>query len=166
MLELKTGQGLVCRFNLQNHSEPECQSPSGGRTRRGGRGRFLPLGFITLSFRQLTTMMVSFLAAFLVSLPFEFPIAGVSFGGRAAVFCVVFGIGYMISSRRVRLLPVELQAVYFLRTKGVEKLRPNLRSLLGSKKPERDPASESGQLTHRARDGRGGLQESRSPDRL
>jgi hypothetical protein len=109
--------------------------------------KVLPLGFITLSFRQLITMMVAFLVGFLVSLPFEFPIAGISFGGRAAVFCVVFGIGYMVSSRRVRLIPVELQAVYFLRTKGVEKLRANLRRLLGSKRPEKDPVSESRQPT-------------------
>ena len=53
----------------------------------------LPLGFITLSFRQLATILLSFLTAFVVSLPFEFAIAGASFGGRAAVFCIVFGIG-------------------------------------------------------------------------
>jgi hypothetical protein len=67
--------------------------------------------------------MLSFLAAFVVSLPFEFAIAGASFGGRAAVFCIVFGVGYMISSRRVKLLPVELQAFYLLRTKGMSKVR-------------------------------------------
>jgi len=48
--------------------------------------KVLPLGFITLSFRQLATIMAAFLAAFFVSLPFTFPIAGLSFGGRAAVF--------------------------------------------------------------------------------
>ena len=83
----------------------------------------LPLGFITLSFRQLVTIMISFLTAFLVSLPFEFAIAGASFGGRAAVFCIIFGVGYMISSRRVKLLPVELQAFYFLRTEGMSRAR-------------------------------------------
>jgi hypothetical protein len=94
----------------------------------------LPLGFITLSFRQLATMMLSFLAAFVVSLPFEFAIAGASFGGRAAVFSIVFGVGYMISSRRVKLLPIELQAFYFLRTKGIRRVRMKLDHLLGSKK--------------------------------
>jgi hypothetical protein len=102
----------------------------------------LPLGFITLSFRQLATMMLSFLAAFVVSLPFEFAIAGASFGGRAAVFCVVFGVGYMISSRRVKLLPIELQAFYFLRTKGISKVRMNLNQLLGLKKRVIDPPAE------------------------
>src|ERR1700752_1146942 len=91
----------------------------------------LPLGFITLSFRQLATMMIAFLAAFLISLPFSFAIAGVSFGGRATVFCGVFGVGYFISNRRVRLLPVELQALYFLRTDGVKKLRRGPRRLVG-----------------------------------
>ncbi len=104
----------------------------------------LPLGFITLSFRQLTTITISFLVAFIVSLPFQFPIAGFSFGGRAAVFCLVFGVGYIISSRRVRMLPVELQAVYFLRTKGVEKLRTTLRSLSSPKKEEGDSGPKSG----------------------
>src|ERR1700737_4103259 len=83
--------------------------------------KVLPLGFIALSFRRLVTIMVAFLAAFLVSLPFAFPIAGVSFGGRATVFCVVFGVGYLISNMRVKLLPVELQALYFLRTDGMKK---------------------------------------------
>ena len=86
----------------------------------------LPLGFITLSFRQLATILSSFLIAFVVSLPFEFAIAGASFGGRAAVFCVVFGTGYMISSRRVKLLPIELQAFYFLRTEGLAQVRMKL----------------------------------------
>ena len=86
----------------------------------------LPLGFITLSFRQLATILFSFLIAFVVSLPFEFAIAGASFGGRAAVFCIVFGVGYMISSRRVKLLPVELQAFYFLRTEGLAEVRLKL----------------------------------------
>lgn len=82
----------------------------------------LPLGFITLSFRQLVTLAVSFLVAYAVSLPFQFPIAGVTFGGRAAAFCFVLGVGYIISSRRVKLIPLELQALYVLRTKASERL--------------------------------------------
>ena len=101
----------------------------------------LPLGFITLSFRQLTTILFSFLIAFAVSLPFEFAIAGASFGGRAAVFCIVFGIGYMISSRRVKLLPIELQAFYFLRTEGLAEVRMKLS---GSKKSAIDSPAETG----------------------
>jgi hypothetical protein len=104
--------------------------------------RALPLGFITLSFRQLVTIMFSFLTAFVVSLPFEFAIAGASFGGRAAVFCIVFGVGYMISSRRVKLLPVELQAFYFLRTEGMSKVRMKLDSLFGTKKRVIDAPTE------------------------
>ena len=94
----------------------------------------LPLGFITLSFRQLATILFSFLAAFVVSLPFEFAVAGASFGGRAVVFCIVFGVGYMISSRRVKLLPIELQAFYYLRTEGMSKARMKLNRLIGPKK--------------------------------
>ena len=100
--------------------------------------KVLPLGFLTLSFRQLATMMIVFLAAFLVSLPVTFPIAGVSFGGRATVFCGVFGVGYVVSNRRVKLLPVELQVLYFLRTDGVKKLRRTLGGLVGRKKLESD----------------------------
>ncbi len=87
----------------------------------------LPLGFITLSFRQLGTMLLSAGAAFLISLPFSFPIDGASFGGRAAVFCAVFGLGFFISSRPVRLVPMELQAVYVIRTRGMVKLTTILR---------------------------------------
>jgi len=104
--------------------------------------KVLPLGFVTLSFRRLATMIIAFLAAFLVSLPFTFPIAGVSFGGRAAVFCGVFGVGYVVSNRRVRLLPIELQALYFLRTDGIDKLGRGLRRLVGREKPENDSLPE------------------------
>ncbi len=103
----------------------------------------LPLGFITLSFRQLATMIVAFLTAFLVSLPFAFPIAGVSFGGRAAVFCGVFGVGYIISNRRVKLLPIELQALYFLRTDGKKKIGKTLCRLVGREKLEKDSSPEN-----------------------
>jgi len=87
----------------------------------------LPLGFVTLSFRQLGTILLSLGAAFLVSLSFSFPIAGASFGGRAVVFCVIFGIGYFISSRPVRLVPTELQVLYVIRTKGLVKFMAILR---------------------------------------
>lgn len=105
----------------------------------------LPLGFITLSFRQLVTIAISFIVAFTVSLPFQFPIAGFSFGGRACVFCLIFGIGYVVSNRRVRMLPVELQALYLLRTRGIGKLRGGIRSHLplgkskGSNEPRPSP---------------------------
>ena len=105
----------------------------------------LPLGFITLSFRQLTTIAISFVGAYLVSLPFQFPIAGFSFGGRASVFCLIFGTGYVISSRRVRMLPVELQALYLLRTREIERLRSGIRRQLyprkiqGSNEPNPSP---------------------------
>jgi hypothetical protein len=108
--------------------------------------KVLPLGFITLSFRQLATVALSFLVAFMVSFPFEFPIAGFSFGGRAAAFCIVFGVGYVISSRRVKLLPAELQAFYFLRTNGVDTARMKWRQLLGQKKLEKVSSTENGQL--------------------
>jgi len=105
--------------------------------------KVLPLGFVTFSFRQLASMIIAFLVAFLVSLPFTLPIAGVSFGGRAAVFCGVFGVGYVVSNRRVKLLPVELQAVYFLRTDGISKLGRSLRRLAGREQLENDSPPES-----------------------
>src|SRR5712691_10112688 len=107
--------------------------------------KILPLGFNTLSFRQLATMIIAFLAASLVSLPFTFPIAGLSFGGRATVFCGVFGVGYTISNRRVKLIPVELQALYFLRTEGMKKAGERLRRLVGWEKLETDSPPEKEQ---------------------
>jgi hypothetical protein len=104
--------------------------------------KVLPLGFTTLSFRQSATDAITLLTAFLASLPFDFAIAGVSFGGRAAVFCTVFGMGYMISSHRVKLLPVELQALYFLRTKGVRKVRMKLNLLIRAEKHVTDLSCE------------------------
>src|SRR5438132_8639804 len=91
--------------------------------------KILPLGFITLSFRELATVSLSFAAAFLASLPFEFSIAGVSFGGRATVFCLIFGTGCAVSGRRVKLLPVELQVLYLLRVLGTAKMKAILGSL-------------------------------------
>jgi len=107
--------------------------------------KILPLGFITLSFRELATVSLSFAAAFLASLPFDFPIAGVSFGGRVTVFCLVFGTGCTVSSRRVKLLPVELQVLYLLRTQGIAKVRAVLRNLLRSRKQKRRSAPEGKQ---------------------
>jgi len=88
-------------------------------------------------------MVVAFLAAFLASIPFTFTIAGLSFGGRAAAFCGVFGVGYVVSNRRVRLIPAELQALYFLRTDGTNKLGAALRRLAGREKLEKGPLRES-----------------------
>ena len=76
----------------------------------------------------MTTIATSFVAAYVVSLPFQFPIAGFGFGGRASVFCLIFGIGYVISSRRIRMLPVELQALYLIRSRGIGKLKASLRN--------------------------------------
>jgi hypothetical protein len=109
--------------------------------------KVLPLGFITLSFRQLATIALTFLAAFLVSLPFEFPIVGFSFGGRVVVFCIVFGVGYMISSRRVKLLPAELQAFYFLRTVGMDTARRSLHRFLGRGKAENSTPTKNARLS-------------------
>jgi hypothetical protein len=54
----------------------------------------------------------------------------------------VFGTGYMISSRRVKLLPSELQAFYFLRTNGVDITQRKLHRLLGQKKAENGTSAE------------------------
>src|SRR2546428_622607 len=107
--------------------------------------KILPLGFITLSLRELATVSLSFVAAFLASLPFEFPIAGVSFGGRATIFCLVFGTGCTVSSRRVKLLPVELQVLYLLRMNGIAKVRAILRNMPRSRKRKRHSSPESEQ---------------------
>ena len=103
------------------------------------------MGFITLSFRQLATMSLAFFASFVVSLPFEFPIAGVSFGGRATVFCLIFGTGCTVSSRRVKLLPVELQVLYFIRIQGTAQVRAILRNLPRSREQKQRSAPESKQ---------------------
>ena len=96
----------------------------------------VPLGFITLSFRQLITIAVSFVAAYAASLPFQFPMAGFGFGGRASVFCLIFGVGYVISSRSVRMLPAELQALYLVRTRGIDRLGGHIRTRLPSRKSQ------------------------------
>src|SRR2546428_1539497 len=107
--------------------------------------KILPLGFITLSLRELATVSLSFVAAFLASLPFEFQIAGVSFGGRATVFCLIFGTGCTVSSRRVKLLPVELQVLYLLRTQGMAKVTAILRNLPRSRNRKQCFSPESKQ---------------------
>src|SRR5438128_9304561 len=107
--------------------------------------KILPLGFITLSFRELATVSLSFVAAFLASLPFQFPIAGVSFGGRATIFCLIFGTGCTVSSRRVKLLPVELQVLYLIRMAGIAKIRAILRNLPRFRKQKQRSAPDSTQ---------------------
>ena len=58
------------------------------------------------------------------------------------MFCIIFGIGYMILSRRVKLLPVELQAFYYLRMDGMSRVRMELDSLLHTKKRVIDAPTE------------------------
>jgi hypothetical protein len=91
--------------------------------------KVVPLGFVNFSLRQLATLLGGVLLGLLVSQPFGFPIFGVSFGGRALVFFVFVGLGYIIAIRRVKMLPLELQLYYVLRKKALERLRAKLSSV-------------------------------------
>ena len=76
------------------------------------------LGGSSISARQLGTLAVISLLAFLVSLPFGFSIDGVPFAGRLIVFGLIVLVGYFgLVQRRVKAVPLELQVFYWM-TKG------------------------------------------------
>src|SRR5207245_1602751 len=61
------------------------------------------------------------------------------------VFCLIFGTGCTVSSRRVKLLPVELQVLYLLRTQGMAKVTAILRNLPRSRNRKQCFSPESKQ---------------------
>ncbi len=74
----------------------------------------IQLGFFSGSPRQLLTLVTFTLIGYLLSLPLNVPIAEVSFGGKAGVLLGFALLGYVISARRVKLIPLELQLLYYL----------------------------------------------------
>ena len=86
----------------------------------------IPLGFVSLSLRQAATLGGGVLVGLVVSSAFNFPLGGISFGGRAVAFFFVVGVSYVVSVKRVRMVPLELQGYYFLRRNGIDALRARL----------------------------------------
>ena len=78
----------------------------------------IPLGPLSLSPRQLATISAFAVLGLAVSLIVSFPVAGISFGGKAVVFLVCLAFGYILSKKRVKMVPMELQLVYMLRSRG------------------------------------------------
>lgn len=73
------------------------------------------LGGSTISARQLFTLAGICVVALTASLPANFAVEGVPFAGHFAVFGLLVAIGYFgLVTRRVRMVPVELQLYYWL----------------------------------------------------
>jgi hypothetical protein len=102
------------------------------------------LGGSSISARQLGTLAVICVFAFLASLPVGFSLDGISFAGRLTVFGLIVLIGYFgLVQRRVKAIPLELQLAFWV-TGGragakAKKDRPGARSA-----PE--PAFETHQI--------------------
>lgn len=80
--------------------------------------KVLALTFVTLSPLQFFTLLVWAAVSLLISLPFGFPVAGVSFGGRALTFLILLMAGWLITNRKVKMVPVQMQLLYLLRTRS------------------------------------------------
>lgn len=83
--------------------------------------RSVPLGFVTLSPLGLLSLVVWGALALLVSLPFNFPVGGISFGGRALAFLVLMMVGLSFVRRRSKMVPVQMQLLYLLMTRSTAK---------------------------------------------
>ena len=78
------------------------------------RGLF-QLGGTTISARQLGTLSAICVFALLVSLPINFALEGISFAGHFVAFGLIVAIGYFVLvTRKVRMVPVEMQLYYWL----------------------------------------------------
>jgi len=74
----------------------------------------IPLGFLILSFRQLAIIVLFSFLGYFVSLPVRFTLLTFSFAGRAIVFLAFLLIGLALANRRVKMVPPELQLIYWL----------------------------------------------------
>jgi len=87
----------------------------------------IPFGFLTLSTRQLLTLSVFILLGIPVSALLPLPLEN-ALEGRFATFLVLLLSGYAISSRRVKLVPIELQLLYFFTHRKGPNLSRNTQS--------------------------------------
>jgi hypothetical protein len=77
----------------------------------------IPLGFLILSFRQLAIIVLFSFLGYFVSLPVRFTLLTFSFAGRAIVFLAFLLVGLSLANRRVKMVPPELQLIYWLTMK-------------------------------------------------
>jgi hypothetical protein len=77
----------------------------------------IPLGFLILSFRQLAIILLFSFLGYLVSLPVRFTLLTFSFAGRAVVLLAFLLVGLSLANRRVKMVPPELQVIYWLTMK-------------------------------------------------
>jgi ABC-type multidrug transport system permease subunit len=74
----------------------------------------IPLGFLMLSFRQLAIIVLFSFLGYIASLPIHFTLLTFSFAGRAIIFLAFLLVGLALANRRVKMVPPELQLVYWL----------------------------------------------------
>jgi len=79
--------------------------------------RSIPLGFLILSFRQLAIIVLFSFLGYFVSLPVHISLLTFSFAGRAIVFLAFLLLGLALANRRVKMVPPELQLIYWLMMK-------------------------------------------------
>jgi hypothetical protein len=77
----------------------------------------IPLGFLILSFRQLAIILLFSFLGYFASLPVRFTLLTFSFAGRAVVFLAFLLVGLSLANRRVKMVPPELQVIYWLTMK-------------------------------------------------
>lgn len=80
--------------------------------------RSIVIGSFSFSPRQLGTLLFFMLIGLVVSSAANFSIMGVSAGGKFLVFFLLLLAGYAVASLRVKLVPLELQLVYWARNRG------------------------------------------------
>jgi len=85
----------------------------------------IPLGFLILSFRQLAIILLFSFLGYSVSLPVRFTLLTFSFAGRAVVLLAFLLVGLALANRRVKMVPPELQLIYWLTMKMGQRKKPS-----------------------------------------
>jgi ABC-type multidrug transport system permease subunit len=85
----------------------------------------IPLGFLILSFRQLVIIVLFSFLGYFASLPVRFSLLTLSFAGRAIVFLAFLLVGLALANRRVKMVPPELQLIYWLTMKMGQRKKPS-----------------------------------------
>ncbi len=105
--------------------------------------KVIPLGAFTLSVRQAVSLALVCSVGALVSLPANFGILGLPFGGKVVVFGAVVLVGFVyLVRRRVKLVPIEMQVLYYLTNRNKTPQKALLTEPLPTAEPQEKSAQE------------------------
>jgi hypothetical protein len=101
----------------------------------------IPLGGFYLSPRQLMIILVFMSFGILASIPLPVIMNGIPFLGKLVVIGIFLFVGFLLSSFRVKMAPVEMLLLYRLRTNGTEEVARHHRERLPKDKESKSAST-------------------------